>query len=235
VSAPRWGFTETLFVGLLVTAPQALVEHRLDQVEANLQGIVYQQAASDPAVVIEAAQRCVDSPVLELNQRTGPVVENPSPGQHSLEQLEEERRALEITREEIEPHEPPEAPEAPELPEGERPPTTLVVDPPTPPDPRLAALDEKHAKALSDYDEMIGKRQEQLAERHQGSSELSSHLAGFQSAAAQGREQILNEQAAERQQVQREVAAGRQQAVDIQPPPPPAPPPPPPPQPDRSL
>ena len=108
-------------------------------------------------------------------------------------------------------------------------------------DPRLTALDLKHAEDLHKLDATTKRMEEGLKSRYEGSPDLDGYLKSFGEMAEKQRESRLSEHAAERQQLLREVGADQQRMVNQQQqftvpvPPPPMPPPPPPPPPIPPL
>lgn len=106
---------------------------------------------------------------------------------------------------------------------------------PEPQDPRLTALDNKHAEDLHKLDDYTKRMEEGLKSRYEGSPDLDGYLKRFSEMAEKQRESRLSEQAAERLQLQGQVFAEQQRTVNQQQqikapvPPPPMPPPPPPP------
>lgn len=98
-----------------------------------------------------------------------------------------------------------------------------------PQDPRLTAMDLRHAEQLHHLDTTTQQREAELITRHQGDPALQGHVDHLHSAAATYRESLVKEQAAERQQLRQEVYADQQRTVNQQqqftvPVPPPAPP-----------
>lgn len=96
-------------------------------------------------------------------------------------------------------------------------------------DPRLTALDLKHAGDLHKLDDYTKRMEEGLKSRYEGSADLDGYLKSFGEMAEKQRESRLIEQAAERQQLRQEVYADQQRTVNQQqqytvPVPPPTPP-----------
>jgi hypothetical protein len=85
-----------------------------------------------------------------------------------------------------------------------------------PQDPRLTALDLKHAEDLHKLDDTTRRMEEGLKSRYEGSPDLDGYLKSFGEMAAKQRESRLSEQAAERQQLRQEVYADQQRTVNQQ-------------------
>ena len=199
-----------------------------DQVAVSAAPPAQQEAALQDLVRLVEAERAALEALKKIREETDELLKD----RDKMDQAVREAAQDTVNQAEVRP---PPGPQGPTV-IG---PTEVYAGPYPVQDPRLTALDLKHAEDLHQLDNYAKEMEKGLKSRYEGSPDLDGYLKSFGETAEKQRESRLSEQAAERQQLRQEVYADQQRMINQQQqstvpvPPPPMPPPPPIPPPTR--